>query len=186
MGDSNIVELPSTDPARLRAAIQQVLAAGEASLPSADWLRDSARSATSSPEEAAAQRFQALLELGYLAASADGLDAAERSALAALLESVTGQAVDARTLDTHFRDLDAAASMLGRRARLARVAADLGDHTARSEAIAFAALVAMADGRLASPEMAVLVDLGASFSQSADQVRRLVDGVAASMEKALR
>jgi hypothetical protein len=44
----------------------------------------------------------------------------------------------------------------------------------------------MADGRLAEPEMEVLVDLGASFSQSADQVRRLVDAVAASMEKALK
>jgi hypothetical protein len=186
MGDSNIVELPSTDPRRLASAIQAVLAAGDAQLPTAEWLQDSARAATSSPEQAAAQRFQALLELGYLAASADGLDAGERAALAALLENVTGKAVDAATLDMHFKDLDAAASMLGRRERLARVAADLGDHVARAEAIAFAALVAMADGRLAEPEMGVLVDLGASFSQSADQVRRLVDGVAASMEKALR
>src|SRR5689334_21453166 len=186
MGDSHVVELPSTDPAKLKAAIQAVLAGGEAQLPTADWLRDSARTATTSPEEAASQRFQALLEVGYHAASADGLDAGERAALSALLESVTGQAVDAATLDLHFRDLDAAASMLGRRERLARVAAELGDHVARAEAIAFAALVAMADGRLAAPEMAVLVDLGASFSQSADQVRRLVDGVASSMEKALR
>src|SRR5262245_23150251 len=148
MGDSNIVELPSTDPSRLASAIQAVLAAGDASLPTAAWLSDSARTASTAPEEAAAQRFQALLELGYLAASADGLDAGERAALASMLENVTGRAVDAKTLDMHFKDLDAAASMLGRRARLARVAAELGDHVARAEAIAFAALVAMADGRL--------------------------------------
>jgi tellurite resistance protein len=190
MGDHQpVVQLPEVAPARLAAAVHAVLtgdAARGAALPSADHLRAGAAATTGDAGGPAARRFQALLELGYLAASADGLDAGEREALARLLEQVTGAAVDRDTLELHFRDLDEAVAMLGRRERLARVAAELDDGDEPSEALGFAALVAMADGRLGAAELDVLVELGASLALGAGEVRAVVDQVAASLEMAVR
>jgi hypothetical protein len=174
MGDS-VVQLPVADPARLAAAVQAVLNEGAASLPSSSRLREGAASL--------GIEFQRLLEVGYLVASADGLDDAERDAIAALLETATGAAVDRATLSTHFKDLDGAAAMLGRRERLARVAADL--EATQVESLAFAALIAMADGQLVADELAVLVELGGCFEMSADEVRAVVDEVAATVGRCL-
>jgi tellurite resistance protein len=187
MGDPPVVELPAATPVVLEAAVAAVLtgAAESAALPAASRLRAGAEAAAAARSDGEAARFQAMLELAYLAASADGLDAREREALARLIELATGAAVDRATLHTHFADLDAAVAMLGRRERLARAAAELGDDSA-TEALGFAALVAMADGRLHAPELAVLVELGGCLGQSPAQVRAVVDLVAASVEKKLR
>jgi tellurite resistance protein len=123
-------------------------------------------------------RFLAALELGYLAASADGLDARERQALSAILERATGSEIDHATFDAHFYDLDAAVAMLGRRERLARTAADFDTEDTRAKAIQFAALVAMADGALHQPELDVLVEIGTYFQWSADKIGGLVDDIA--------
>jgi tellurite resistance protein len=124
-------------------------------------------------------RFIAALELGYLTASADGLDERERDSIATTLEQITGIGFDHDSFAEHFADLDAAVDMLGRRERLARTAADFERDEARADAIRFAALVAMADGTLHESELVVLVEAGSHFEWPEDKVRGLVDDAAA-------
>lgn len=124
-------------------------------------------------------RFIAALELGYLTASADGLDERERDSIATTLEQITGIGFDHDSFAEHFADLDAAVDMLGRRERLARTAADFESDDARADAIRFAALVAMADGALHESEMVVLVEAGSHFEWPEDKVRSLVNDAAA-------
>lgn len=124
-------------------------------------------------------RFLAAIELGYLVASADGLEPSERDVIAQLLEAATGRSFDVRTFDAHFRDLDAAVGMLGRRERLARTAAEFDTADRRADAIRFAALVAMADGILHEAELLVLCEAGSYFDWGAERVRAIVDDVVA-------
>lgn len=124
-------------------------------------------------------RFMAVLELGYLAASADGLDARERDAIATTLERVTGIGYDHDAFAEHFADLDAAVAMLGRRERLARTAAEFDSDDSRAGAIQFAALVAMADGTLHAPELEVLDEAGHHFGWSQERIHGLVTEAAA-------
>lgn len=128
--------------------------------------------------------FLAALELGYLAASADGLDAAERESLAAVLEQATGIGYDHAAFAAHFHDLDSSVAMLGRRERLARTAAEYESDAQRADAIRFAALVAMSDGSLHAAELAVLEELGSHFKWSTDRVRDLVTEAAARVRGA--
>jgi hypothetical protein len=123
--------------------------------------------------------FLAALELGYLAASADGLDDAERDTIAATLEKVTGIGFDHVAFMDHFADLDDAVEQLGRRERLARTAAEFETDEARAGAIHFAALVAMADGILHADELGVLTEAGAHFQWSAERVAGCVTEAAA-------
>lgn len=123
--------------------------------------------------------FISALELGYLAASADGLDERERDTIATTLEQVTGIGFDHDSFAEHFADLDAAVAVLGRRERLARTAADFEDDEGRANAIRFAALVAMADGTLHESELTVLVEAGTHFKWAEDKVRGLVTDAAA-------
>src|SRR5215510_11761339 len=112
-------------------------------------------------------KFLGVIELGYLAASGDGLDRSERDVLADVLERATGRTIDHAAFEAHFADLDAAVAMLGRRERLARTAAEFDNDDTRADAIRFAALVAMADGRLQAQELEVLNEAGGHFAWSA-------------------
>lgn len=132
-----------------------------------------------------AEYFQSLLELGYLVASADGLAPEERAALAKLVEHATGSVVEEEALQRHFHDLDACSEALGRRERLGRVAANFEDLSAREEAITFAALIAIADGKLARPEAQVLVELGEHFKFSETDVQAVLAQVVAGIKLAL-
>jgi tellurite resistance protein len=149
----SVVELPA-------AALAQLPSAIAALLPEDRWL------------------LTALLELGYLAASADGLDATERDALATILERATGETIDGATFRDHFVNLDAAVASLGRRERLARTAADFTTDEARANAIEFAALVSMSDGTLHEHELGVLAEVATHFDWGADRVRKIVDELA--------
>jgi tellurite resistance protein len=125
------------------------------------------------------EHFMAALELGYLAASADGLDETERDSIATTLEKITGIGFDHDTFAAHFSDLDAAVSTLGRRERLARTAAEFDNDDARANAIRFAALVAMSDGVLHTTELVVLEEVGTFFKFDPDRIRGLVTDAAA-------
>ncbi len=188
--------LPDVGPERLAVAVRAVLGqqrdssasgAARVRLPALDRLRAGARESVKDEADDArvAEYFQSLLELGYLVASADGLAAEERDALAHLVEQVTGSAVDYDTLQLHFEDLDATCEALGRRERLGRTAANFEDVSERAEAISFSALVAIADGALAEPEMKVLYELGGHFSLAADRVDATVEEVATAIEREL-
>jgi tellurite resistance protein len=175
-----IIELVKDDPGRLAAAVE---AAMRARAPSLDWIREGARESARGEWTAAhaARKFQTLLEIGYLVASADGFADQERTSLASLLEKVTGSAVDHEMLELHFRDLDEAVTLLGRRERLLRSAAELEDAASAEEAISLVAMISMADGVLSAEEFAVLVDLGRHAEIDAERVRALVDRVAAEI-----
>ncbi len=179
-----IVEL-SADPAQLAAAVHAVATGDDAR---AARLRAGAQqSAAEAPDDlATARRFQTVLELGYLVASADGFDARERASLARLLASITGAALDEAVLELHFQDLDEGVAALGRRERLARVTAELEDEADRIEAIELATLIAMADGKLGAPELDVLLEAGSHMELPPNRVRALVDDVGLRLKARLR
>jgi tellurite resistance protein len=185
MSGDHAITLPGVGTARLAAAIHAVVVEEPDRVAR---LRAGAHdSMTAMPiESQPARRFQTLLEIGYLVASADGFASEERASLARLLESVTGEAINHAALELHFRDLDDAVASLGRRERLARVAADLDDEAAGEEAIGLAALIAMADGALGRAELDALVELGEHIGMSAQRVRGVVDQAVERLEAQLR
>lgn len=176
---------PSTDGAKLERA---VLALVQQDAARVAWLRAGAASSVADvpTDPAAAARFQTMLELAYLVASADGFADAERVSLAALLERITGAAVDHATLELHFRDLDDAVALLGRRERLARAAADLETPAQGEEAIALIAMVALSDGHISTPEYEALVELGRHAEVGSDRVRALVESTVQRLEAQLQ
>jgi tellurite resistance protein len=195
------LQLPDVGADKIRAAVRKVLTKQQEAMPSqtvdpseligmlppGGHLRAGAEEAMKdeADDRDAAEYFQSLLELAYLAASADGLADEERDALAALIEHATGAAIHIDTLCLHFQDLDATVEALGRRERLMRVAANFESERARAEAIGFATLVAIADGVLADDEKEVLVELGGLFSLSSEDVDKVVDRVADNIKKQL-
>lgn len=174
-------ELAGADPATLSAAVNAVMAAHH------DSLARGARETASVEDRltAAAVYFHTLLELGYLVASADGFAATERAALAQLIETATDAALDRTVLLAHFDDLDSGTDILGRRERLARAAANLDDTHARRDALSFAALVAIADGRMAHAELECLVEIGGHFELARAEVEAVVDAVVAQLTQRL-
>ena len=195
------LDLTHVDPERLRAAVFSALEQQSAEvtvpatestrmpsrLPSTKRLKEGAQETMKEEgaDAGAAEYFQSLLELGYLVASADGLAKEEREALAKLVEQATESAVEREALKRHFDDLDGGAEVLGRRERLARVAANFEDATSRAEAIGFAVLIAIADGKLADPEARVLLELGSHFSLTEGEVESMLGQVVASIRVAL-
>ena len=194
-------DLTDVDPERLQAAVYATLSQKVAAtpppsggrrcpvgrLPSAARLKFGAQETVKqeSDDACAAEYFQSLVELGYLVASADGLAAEEREALARLVEYASGAVVDQEALRRHFRDLDAACETLGRRERLGRVASNFEEACAKEEAMSFATLIAIADGKLAPPEAHVLLELGNHFAFSEREVQVVVGQVVASLRSVL-
>ncbi|MBL8946894.1 MAG: hypothetical protein JNK45_27230 [Myxococcales bacterium] len=97
---------------------------------------------------------------------------------------MTGAAVDHAALELHFRDLDDAVAALGRRERLARAAAELGDDA--GEAIGLVAIVALADGHLGAPELEALIELGRHVGIGADRIRSLAEAAVTRVGAQLR
>jgi tellurite resistance protein len=188
---SKVVDLTRIGPERLLAAIialiqgqaAQTLVHSGHHLPSTASLREGAAAVRAESDDVKSRHFQSMLELGYLVASADGFADAERHALAALLEQITGSAVNHDELELHFRDLDEACDALGRHERLRRAAADFEDTIGRDEALIFAALIAVADGQLASPEMSALSELGRCFDIREADVEAIVDSMVRDIER---
>ena len=188
-----VVDLAQVGEQRLGQAVRAVIAAqtegraGEAQhrLPSLARLCQGAAATHASSDEAPAQYFQSILELGYLVASADGFAEQEARALAMLLEQATGSAVRRDELELHFKDLEEGCAALGRSERLRRAAADFEDAIGKTEAIGFAALVAGADGVLADAELELLAELGACFGLGRAAVQQIVNGVARDIQRAL-
>ncbi len=185
MAEPPILQLPDADPAQLAVAIRAVVVEDQKQ---AARLKTGAMQAVSEEPEAdgsTARRFQSLLEIGYLVASADGLADEEREGLARLLEQLTDAVIDRNTLELHFKDLDEASAQMGRRERLGAAAALL-EEDERDGALTFAAAIAMSDGWLGQDEMNVLIELGSHLSLDADKVRELVEQVVHRVEGRLR
>jgi tellurite resistance protein len=180
MGISTI-DLSTHDSGKLKAAIATVIQGAPTALaghlPSSAKLADGARESGQEEATVASTYFQSLLEIGYLVASADGFAKEEGHALAELLSTVTGSRVSVDALELHFEDLAQACEALGRRERLRRAAEDFDDGLGRGEALGFAALVAVADGRLAPPEAATLKELAQHFGLTDAQLGEAVNDV---------
>jgi tellurite resistance protein len=187
------IDLTDLGPERLRAAVQVVLQGAPATLggrlPTSMRLQQAAREtlehAGTDSMSPASIYFQSILEIGYLVASADGFADEERQTLAELLEQITGRAVPRDVLEVHFRDLDTAIEVLGRRERLRRAAADFEDGMARGEALGFAALVALADGMLAEPEASALREVGGHFGLSEAEIESAVGRIVDQLKSAV-
>jgi tellurite resistance protein len=172
-------ELPAAAADARQAAIQVLLQRQHI-----EHLRAGAeKSMAGSHDAREAIYFQALLEVGFLVASADGLAEEEREALALLVEQATISAVDKETLRRHFEDLGASSEALGRRERLARAAADLDDEDEQRDAMRFATIVGIADGHLDASEYAMLEELGGHFELASDEVSGWIDEVVTDLER---
>lgn len=173
MPDEPIVAFPDVDAERLLAALA---AAVTGDGPRAVRLRTSAsQCVVDEPSDLAAARwFQSLVELAYLVASADGFSPEERGSLALLIERATGRTVDRELLERHLAVLEAQTDDFGRHQRFARAAAEVSDQPSVDDALAFAALVAMADGQMARPEHEALLELAHHLDIEPVQVEALI------------
>jgi tellurite resistance protein len=180
-----IVALGASDPDQIARAVHKVVTADGAR--AARLVVGASQSAAAEPSDVDSARwFQSLVELAWLVASTDGFDPAERASMATLLATVSGTAVDHEALEQHLAELAEQVDVMGRTQRLARAAAELHDQASGSDALTFAALVAMADGRLEAIELDALVTLGGFLDIPAGEVRSLVTAVAADVEANLR
>jgi tellurite resistance protein len=181
------VELPRVKPERLRAAIEALMLVGaDAPESLGKRLETGARAVSKQTGSEPARNFQALLEVGYLVASADGFADEERAALARLLEHATARAVSHDVLELHFRDLDESAALLGRAERLLRAASDIEEAGAKLDALRFAGLVALSDGQLGQPEVTALYELAGGLSLSETDANRVIKPLVDELEHALR
>jgi tellurite resistance protein len=181
MGNPAPVVALSATPERIATAVHKVVTAD--GVRAARLAAGASQSLVDDPTDVDSARwFQSLVELGWLVASADGFDPAERTAMATLLATCTGKAVDEKLLDQHLGELAEQVDIMGRSQRLARAAAELADQSAGDDALAFAALVAMADGRLEQIELDTLIAIGSYLSIDTARVRTLVDTLAKDVE----
>lgn len=172
------VDLSQFGADRVRAAVQAAIEhASAGALPNTEVLKHGAEATLQDEDVVSSTYFVSILELAYLVASADGFAEEERHTLAGLLERLTGDALAHDALELHFKDLDDAVEMLGRRERLRRAAEDFVDSTRQHEALGFAAVVALADGKLADPENAALTELGGHFGFSPEETANVVGGI---------
>lgn len=183
------VDLSRFGAERLRGAVEAAISGATAgTLPTTARLVQGAKATIESTGDEISDvstYFVSILEIAYLVASADGFADEERVALSDLLERITGRAVGHDLLEVHFKDLDDACAMLGRRERLRRAAEDFVEGAFRTEALGFAAIVAMADGKLAEPEINALIEVGGYLGFSKDQVAELVQGVVSRLRAEL-
>lgn len=185
MGGDPIVAFAGASPERIAAAVHAVVVSD--GVRAARLKAGAAQSVADAPADLDAARwFQSLVELGFLVASADGFADSERSALAGLLELVTSETIDKEMLELHLGELAQQVDILGRTQRLARAAQEIDDPAAADDAVAFAALVAMADGHLGAVELDALVELGGHLSITPDRVRALALALAGEVEAKLR
>ncbi|HVV87779.1 MAG TPA: hypothetical protein VHE35_32290 [Kofleriaceae bacterium] len=185
MPDEPIVAFQDVDAERLLGALCATVT-GDG--PRAVRLRTSAsQCVVDEPSDVAAARwFQSLVEMAYLVASADGFSPEERASLAKLIELATGRAVDHELLEVHLAELEVQAHVLGRHERVARAAAEVRDQPSVDDALAFAALVAMADGTMAAPERDALIELAGHLDIEPVQVEALLTVLVEDVERRLR
>ena len=163
MAEPPLLQLPDVDPALLAVVIRRMLTEDRAG--------------------AEARGFEPLLEIAYLVASADSLDADEREGLVRTFEQLTS--TDRAALEQHLHDFDDAIAASNRADRLRQAATDLHPDD-RGGAVAFAAAIAMSDGWLGDSELGVLVELGGHLEINAELAREIVESVIARVETRLR
>lgn len=183
MAEPPILQLPEVDPTHLAVVIRAMLAED---LAQSERLRaGAAQSLARTDAEETTGRYLALLDIAYLVAEADGLDGDERNGILRLFEQLTDGVLDRDALEHHFGELDDTLKASNRSERLGAAAGDLRDDD-RTNAITFAAAIAMSDGWLGDAELGVLYELGGMLSIPADKAREQVEQVIQRVEGRLR
>jgi tellurite resistance protein len=109
-------------------------------------------------------KLEALIEIMYLAAYADGSFAPEeRAHFARSVQSLTDRKVTAEMLDTIVTRLDAARKAAGTAALIAGARATLGSAGACRVALSLAIGVIMADGKVTDSERSMLYEIGTAL-----------------------
>jgi tellurite resistance protein len=165
------LQLPEVDPARLAVAIRSVLA------------EDRAQAQRLGGDAIGARNAPALFELGYLAASVDGLDDTERAAMVRLLQTLD-ETLETAALEQQLAELDTAIEN-GARAELLRLAAADIVGAQREAALAFAAGIAMADGWLGGGELEALGEVASALGLSEDRAHELIQDLVHRVEARL-
>jgi uncharacterized tellurite resistance protein B-like protein len=124
------------------------------------------------------EKIEALVEMMFLAATADGeLGAQERSQFVESVETLTSRVVTGEKLDDLVERARQALKSSGREARLAAVKARLPDPSARRLALALAIRVTAADGLVRTSERELILEtaeaLGIDGETAADMVTDL-------------
>lgn len=126
-------------------------------------------------------KLEALVEMMFLAASADGeFSDEEQSHFKRSLESLTSARLDATELDTLLERARADLEAQGREARLTAVKERLPEAGARKVALSLAIQVAAADGIIRTSERELILDTAEALEidrdEAADLVRKLSPG----------
>lgn len=151
---------------RLRAALPSDFAAGAGAL---------ARHEEATDPQAA--RLHAMLEVAYLAASADDkLDDAEIEVLVANLSAWLGSEIDTPFLVELFEHLAQQLATDGFQARLAACAGQLDDESRRA-AYKLACITALADHEVHDDELAFLGGIADAFGISAAEAQSTFDAL---------
>lgn len=123
-------------------------------------------------------KIEALVEMMFLAASADGEFSDEEQAhFKKSLESLTSARLDSGEVDTLLARAKADLDQQGREARLARVKERLPEPGARKVALSLAIQVAAADGIIRTSERELILETAEALEidrdEAADLVRQL-------------
>ncbi len=129
-------------------------------------------------------RALALLEAPYLVAASDGLDAEERQAMSALLSHLVGSVTPEAVCDV-LSWFDSRLAEEGLQARLAYIAANFETRRDREQVLAFAALLALADRRLALTEQQTLLELADVLGFKRVELQMLVHKISLRLERAM-
>lgn len=129
-------------------------------------------------------RALALLEAPYLVAAGDGLDAEERQAITALIAHLVGNAEPDKVCDV-LDWFDERVTEEGVEARIAHVGASFTSRSDREQVLGFAALLALADRRLALREQERLISLGEALGFKRVEVQMLVHKISLRLERAM-
>lgn len=114
-------------------------------------------------------KMEALVEMMYLAAAADGeLGPEERAQFATNAEKLTGRIIAGEKLQALLARAEQQLEASGRDARLAAVKERLPDHGARKLALSLAIQITAADGVVRTSERELIMDTAAALDISGD------------------
>ena len=186
-----IPELPQCTAFELASAVRRTISEGPRStaargldgrLPSSEILHEAGDQLGDARDENA--RALALLEAPYIVAASDGLEADERQALSALIAHLVGDAPPDKVCDV-LEWFDERLAEEGMRPRMEHLAKSFETRAEREQVLGFAALLALADRRLALREQGRLLELGEVLGFKRVEVQMLVHKISLRLERAM-
>lgn len=174
------------EPATIARLRDRLKAAGERpSLVMTDLSLITAAAATDVPDDVLA-RFDALCEVMFLMATADGsLDEPEIDTLRGAIRQLSDNGVRSSHIAAMVRGAQARIAAEGREGRIRSVGAALRDNVDAAEAaFVCAAAVAFADNEIQDAENEILNDLAESLGIDGDRAEALLDEMQADSEVA--